>query len=486
MNLKKLSIRMLLLLLALACVLPAMASCGNKKKGTGGKNEEDDDVREYLDDLGEFDFGNQTFKVLSVESKEGTYTRFDVKEESEDPVDAAVYKRNRVIESRFNIVLDGYTETNYSTCFEKLRNEAMAPTEGWDLIMLINRDAYTAISEGMICTPRDLKHIDMSKSYYLRDVNDALTINGVSLFAYSDESIYTFERSACIAFNKKMIEDESMDNPYDLVDNNEWTYEKMFEMIVDGTKVDGEGKTSVWGCIGVADYAGVSFWLGCGQKLITMNASRTQMKFEIDKNQNIQLITNAMRTLMDNGNMKLEWNRGTDDSPWVDPFTSGGALFQNNIIGKIWLLRNVETFDYGVVPYPKLNAQQTDYYSRVVDAWLHVVPKTCTDIDRASVILEALASGSSQYVFPAYYDKVLKYSILRDKESIEMLEIIRAHRVFDLADVTWHQTIRLHLDNEVFVETPKYGVVDFAQTYRTQLTPKINDMLAMVAEMKES
>ena len=150
------------------------------------------------------------------------------------------------------------------------------------------------------------------------------------------------------------------------------------------------------------------------------------------------------------------------------------------------LLRNVETFDYGVVPYPKLNTEQKDYYSRVVDAWLHVVPKTCTDIDRASVILEALASGSSQYVFPAYYDKVLKYSILRDKESIEMLEIIRAHRVFDLADVTWHQTIRLHLDNEVFVETPKYGVVDFAQTYRTQLTPKINDMLAMVAEMKES
>ena len=122
MNLKKLPIRMLLILLALACVLPAMVSCDKKNKDTGTKKEEDTDVREYLDDLGEFDFGNQTFKVLSVESKEGTYTRFDVKEESEDPVDAAVYKRNRIIESLFNIVLDGHTETNYATCFEKLRN----------------------------------------------------------------------------------------------------------------------------------------------------------------------------------------------------------------------------------------------------------------------------------------------------------------------------------------------------------------------------
>ncbi len=482
MNLKKLPIRLLLLLLALACVLPAMVSCKKDKV----ENKPEEYKGEYLDDLGEFDFGNQTFKVLSVESKEGTYTLFDIKEETADPVDAAVYKRNRIIESRFNIVMDGHTEKNYSTCFEKLRNEALAPTEGWDLIMLINRDAYTAISENLICTPKDLKYIDMSKDYYLRDVNDALTINGVSLFAYSDESIYTFERSACIAFNKKMIEDEEMDNPYDLVDNNQWTYEKMFEMVADGTKIDSEGKTSVWGCIGVADYAGVSFWLGCGQKLITTNAAKTQMAFEIDKNQNIQTITQEMRKLQDGGSMLLEWNRGTDDSPWVDPFIAQGALFQNNIVGKLTLLRNVETFDYGVVPYPKLDTNQKDYYSRVVDAWLHVVPKTCTDIDRASVILEALAAGSSQYVFPAYYEKVLKYSILRDEKSIEMLEIIRAHRVFDLADVTWHEDIRFNLDTKLFNENPTTDVVTFGQTYRPKLKPKIQAMLDLVASMKES
>lgn len=483
MNLKKLSIRILAVLLALVCVLPALASCKDKKKQqqNGPTNN---DTREYLDDLGEFDFGGALFKVLSVESKEGTYTRFDVEEETGDAVDDAVYKRNRIIESRFNIFMDAYTEKNYSTCFDKLRTEALAPTEGWDLIMLINRDAYTAISENMICTPRDLKHIDMSKDYYLRDVNDALTIDGVSLFAYSDESIYAFERSACIVFNKDMIAGEQMDNPYDLVDNNQWTYTKMFQMIADGTKVDSEGKTSTYGCVGVADYTGVSFWLGCGQKMITMNASKTAMKFEIDKNQQIQTITTSLRTLMDNGQFLMEWNRGTTDDPWVKPFTDGTALFQTNIIGKIWLLRNVETFDYGVVPYPKLNEAQKDYYSRVVDAWLHVVPKTCTNIDRASVILEALASGSSQYVFPAYYDKVMKYQVLRDEKSIEMLEIVRAHRVFDLADVTWHQDIRYDLDTKLFNSKPTTNVVEFGQTYRTIATKKINELLAMVAAMK--
>ncbi len=547
----KKSIRLLVLLLAFACVLPAMVSCdlsiteikdkllgdktdanttettpgttatlpsttttapsttettpgttdttpdttpsttqGRDPGTTPGTNPGTDpggDSDKYLDDLEpyNFDFDSAIFKVLSVESKEGTYTRFDMWELTGDIVDDAVYTRNRIIESRFNIILDSHTKINYNECQYALKNEALCPIEYWDLIMLINRDAYTAIAEDMIYTPKDLKYIDMSKPYYLKDVNDALTIDGVPLFAYSDESMYTFERSACIVFNQNMIKDKDMDNPYDLVENNQWTYEKMFQMISDGTVTDTSGNTSTWGCVGVADYTGVSFWLGCGQKIIKMNAAKTNMKFDLIDNENIQTITTKMRTLMDNKQMLLEWNRGTDDSPWIRPFASGNALFQTNIIGKVWLLRNVESFDYGVVPYPKYNTDQDDYYSRVVDAWLHVVPKTCTDVDRASVILEALASGSSQLVFPAYYEKLLKYSVLRDEKSIDMLEIIRAHRVFDLADVTWHQQIRYNLDTKLFSENPSYkDVATFGEDYNSAAKKKINELLTIVANLK--
>ena len=140
------------------------------------------------------------------------------------------------------------------------------------------------------------------------------------------------------------------------------------------------------------------------------------------------------------------------DEKWIGTFRDGKALFQNNIVGKVRLLRDVTGWDYGVLPYPKYSETQDHYYSRVVDAWLHVVPKSCQDVDRASVILEALASGSSQYVFPAYYDKVLKYQIMRNPQDIEMLELIRAHRTFDLADVTWAKEIRIDLVSKVFME----------------------------------
>lgn len=445
-------------LLALFCLLP-LVSCSQPAKENGSQNTTGagNETQEYLDDLGSFDFGKETFKVLSVASQEGTYTAFDFPEDHQgDQVDDAVFSRNRVIEKRFNVLFDSHTVADesgtpgYTVCYNRLRQEALASTEKWDLIMLINRDAYTAIQEDLIYLPSDLRYLDMSKDYYLRDVNDALTIDGVPLMAYSDESIYTFERSVCIVFNEQAVANNLLDSPYDLVKSNDWTYQKMFEMVKDVTLVDTEGKTTFYGCSGMSDYTATSYWFGCGQTMLTTDQNNTSMRFSIGSNEAILKVTEDLLALVDAGQMELKGWEGSDEK-WIPTFKQGNALFQNNIVGKVRLLRDVN-WDYGVLPYPKYDKEQDNYYSRVVDAWLHVVPKTCSDVDRVSVILEALASGSSQYVFPAYYDKVLKYQIMRNPEDIEMLELIRAHRTFDLADVTWAKEIRMDLVDKIFMK----------------------------------
>ena len=148
------------------------------------------------------------------------------------------------------------------------------------------------------------------------------------------------------------------------------------------------------------------------------------------------------------------------------------------------LLRDVKDWNYGVLPYPKYSETQDHYYSRVVDAWLHVVPKSCSDIDRASVILEALASGSSQYVFPAYYEKVLKYQIMRNPQDIEMLELIRAHRTFDLADVTWAKEIRMDLVSKVFMDrTMAVSAYGNSMVYTVNAS-LVKPLLEMVEKLK--
>jgi hypothetical protein len=54
------------------------------------------------------------------------------------------------------------------------------------------------------------------------------------------------------------------------------------------------------------------------------------------------------------------------------------------------------------------------------------------DVERSSVIVEALSAESKRYVVPAYYDISLSIKDVRDEESKEMLDILFAGRVYDI------------------------------------------------------
>jgi hypothetical protein len=60
------------------------------------------------------------------------------------------------------------------------------------------------------------------------------------------------------------------------------------------------------------------------------------------------------------------------------------------------------------------------------------MPYHQADADRTGIILETIGYYSQQYVRPAYYEKMLYGSIVRDEESRPMLDLIYANRVFDI------------------------------------------------------
>ena len=51
-----------------------------------------------------------------------------------------------------------------------------------------------------------------------------------------------------------------------------------------------------------------------------------------------------------------------------------------------------------------------------------VIPKTASDLDRTGTILESLSYEGYRTVISAYYDTMLKNKLMRDDDSIEMLD----------------------------------------------------------------
>lgn len=83
---------------------------------------------------------------------------------------------------------------------------------------------------------------------------------------------------------------------------------------------------------------------------------------------------------------------------------------------------------FGILPIPKYNEDQEDYYSNMLWATLLMtIPTTCSDPERAATVMDALSYYSMKNVLPVYYERVC-YKGLKDADSIEMLEIIHDTR----------------------------------------------------------
>jgi len=118
-------------------------------------------------------------------------------------------------------------------------------------------------------------------------------------------------------------------------------------------------------------------------------------------------------------------------------------MFMDNRALFMWVrLRIVENLrsmdrDFGILPLPKLDENQRDYYTDVIShtGLLMCVPASAGDAERTGHILEAICAESKYTTMPAYYEVTLKTKMARDDDSAEMLDIIFTNRVWDLGEI---------------------------------------------------
>ena len=84
---------------------------------------------------------------------------------------------------------------------------------------------------------------------------------------------------------------------------------------------------------------------------------------------------------------------------------------------------------YGIVPLPKLSAQDDYATSIQAECLLFAIPNTVNDVEEIGAFLECFGSTSYKTVRPAYYEKALTGRYAQDPESVANLDLV-AHSVF--------------------------------------------------------
>ena len=96
-------------------------------------------------------------------------------------------------------------------------------------------------------------------------------------------------------------------------------------------------------------------------------------------------------------------------------------------------LREMQS-DFGIVPNPKYDADQDQYYHRAL-AKMFSVPNTVADPSLCGAVMAYGTWLAHSTVLPAYYEITIKQKRTRDEDAIVMLDLIHETIYVDFSDL---------------------------------------------------
>ncbi|MBQ9133946.1 MAG: extracellular solute-binding protein [Clostridia bacterium] len=447
-----------------------------------------------LPDPSELDISGE-FRILV--SGNSDVNDFESEDDEGTTVEIAIYRRNAMIQEKYGVeitnedVVKFNSATGSGTGFTKVYTDYMAGESNYDAAMIGTYDVATLAYSGYIHDLNDIQYLDLSKSYWDQKANKDLSIAGRMYYTTGDISIADNKFTHAILFNKDLIKDYDLENPYELVRNNQWTLEKFSSMV----KQVGEDLNQD-GVYNASDLYGLLTWkdpllavlASAGEKIATIN-DNGQLELTLYSERVLGLYDQFTAILYDQAHVyDYQYDNvtggSTPSSTWDTNrdaiFNEERAVFYHNVVRTGERHRDSEV-DFGFLPYPKMDASQEDY-GHFVSAYhtqFLCVPEAVENYARTGIILEELAYYGKQLLTPAYYEQTLIGQTTRDEESAEMLDIIFATRVYD---VGIYYNIGTYKEQLVNMHRTRQAISSMYETYKTSAEQKISSINTIFAQ----
>ena len=457
--------RILCLLLALLMLLPMAIACRKEEEEAPEtetqevtQTETETETEIITDKWGqvvvddgipdELDYGGKTVNVLI---RSGEQYRYEWNlEKPQTSVDQEIYYRNLAVAEELGITWNFVVTdegTGLKTINEKILNTGKSGLGGIDIV---NNYRNGAANTNLIPFYMDVRsdkftYLNLDQPYWSKNINEAAESFGRQYFFAGDMNLSLYDRAIVVFFNKTQLEPSTgmtVDQLYQTVLDGDWTYEKLYNM-TKGIYED-TGKTA--GVRDYDDFYGISsIWISEASDgllyawdlaLSEENEDGThRVVTETGKTKMIEAFDKLTALLYGNG---AYLNRTTSMDN-IKHFTQGHAVFNIDVLyhfaAQATELAAMED-GYGVVPTPKYDDNQTEYYSGMQDAHniMSVMYYGLGNYEMISAVLELTASKSYETVRPFYVETVVKGQRL-DANSGKCFELIMAGVTLDWTDI---------------------------------------------------
>ena len=461
----------------LAAGLLALVSCGSSEVQTPADTEastapstetaEPEDTYQYP----ELDLGGADFTILNTEQEYSFYTTLDLEATTGDGLDDAVYERNRLLEQKFNFKMKIVSDYLYDAAATALQTSVLAQDNAYDAAFI--RDYYmaTPITEGYVLDMSECDQLHFDQPWW-----DTASIEQARLgstrkimYAFTDISFADFEGTICCFFNERLLTNLDLELPYQMVLDGTWTLDKMNEIMSVGMNLNGDSSYA-WSSTGLATY-GLLSWDQCTDSLM-IGADLDY--FTIDKNNEVVLaaegekfMTRAMKVIdmLSMDGKYLHINNSGDDH-YEMAFKHGRSMM---MVAELKASNKYRDMDdaFGIVPMPKFDEAQENYRNLRGYTYVMCIPSTCPDLSKVGTVMDAMSYLTYKDVMPYFYNSHLSQKMLRNEESVQMLDIIRQTRYND-------------------VGVP-FGAADIIRPiFRNAITTKNTDLVSAVEKQRKN
>lgn len=317
----------------------------------------------------------------------------------------------------------------------------MAGDDVYDVVMPNMNASIANAVDGLYVDLYSVDNLHLENPWWDQRANEDLTVGGKLYFTTGDISILDNMCTMVLFFNKQLIEDNSLDDPYELVKNGTWTLDKLFAMSEKvANDLDGDQQMSIendqFGLYCYYENVPHSMWFGSGERISTTDKDGV-LELTMGTERSAEIIPYILEKCQMNSVYRMAWWNADDFSKVVSSFMGGRILFSGWALADIDAIRDCK-FDFGILPYPKYDEGQKEYYNLISTGLVPGVsiPVTNAEPEKAGLILEAMAYYSVDTLTTAYYDNALNTRYIRDEESGDMLDIIFATRVYDIGFIS--------------------------------------------------
>ncbi len=408
------------------------------------------------------DFGGETFNIIVDRENVNQLDidDFDITELDGEVLNDAVYQRNLEVQEKFNVKLTSFHSDDIVTA---VTNAVMSSSADFDAMMPRLMNAGTLASKGMGIELSQQEYISLDQPWWDINATNDLSIGNKVYIIAGDIFYKHYDGTPMMMFNKRILTDYGLDDPYQLVNDGKWTLEKFNEMAAGvKTDLDGNGKfdkEDMFGFSTQADYAH-SMLNACGVKYSSKDENDFPV-MSINNEKTIEVLDLILEHYVnDTWCLHRDGAAASMSQFWV--FPQGHSLFYWGLARYINLgLRDMED-EFGILPLPKYDEAQERYY-HLPNNWhsyAYMIPKSTGNVERSTYISDALGYYGRQYILPAYYDSCLTRKYVRDDESAAMLDIIFNSATYDLGVVYGIGGFPTQIDNPI-----QKNEIDFASSY---------------------